>query len=331
MAQVTGSFDTYEAVGNREELAEAIYLITPEETPLMTLIGREPIKSTHPEWQTDALAVPGDNAKLEGNEWSFSEFAPTARVGNYSQISEKTIAVTRTQDKTLKAGRKSELKRELQKKGKELKRDMERAILLNNASVAGASGTPRELGGFAAWLESNTNRGSAGTDGGFNSGTGLVDAAGNGTQRAFTKAQLDDVIMQTYVSGGNPNSIVLSPYAKGVFSGFTGIAELRSNQGQGSKDQLTIFAGADMYVSDFGVLNAIPNRVMSYANTTASTVLVVDPDKAAVGIFDDIQMHEAAKTGDSERRALNVEYTLVMKNEAAHGVVADIFGRGTNF
>ncbi|MEP7454298.1 DUF5309 domain-containing protein [Phyllobacterium sp. SB3] len=326
MAQVTGAFDTYEAVGNREELAEAIYLITPEETPLSTLIGREPVKSVHPEWQTDVLATPGANAVLEGNEWAFTEFAATARVGNYTQISEKVISVTRTQDKTLKAGRKSELKRELQKKGKELKRDMELALLSNKASVAGAAGTARQLGGFAAWLETNTNRGATGTDGGFNSGTGIVDAAGAGTQRAFIKTQLDDVLMQTFVAGGNPTTVMLSPYAKTVFSGFSGIADLRSNQGQGSKSQLTIFAGADMYVSDFGVLDVIPNRVMSYSTAVASNVLVIDPDKAAVGIFDDIQMHEAAKTGDAENRVLNVEYTLIMKNEAAHGVVADIFG-----
>lgn len=331
MAQVTGSFDTYEAVGNREELSEAIWMITPEDTPLMTLIGREPVRTTHPEWQTDTLATPATNQKIEGNEWSFTEFAATTRVGNYTQISDKTIAVTRTQDKTLKAGRKSELKRELKKKGTELKLDMEYAILQNNASVAGAAGTPRELGGFPAWLESNTSRGAgSGADGGFNTSTGLVDAATNGTQRAFSKTLLDDVIQQAYQSGGKPSTIMLSPYNKRVFSGFSGIADLRSNQGQGSKSQLTIFAGADLYVSDFGVLTVVPNRVMSTDAGTARNVLVIDPDKAAVGIFDDIQMHDVAKVGDAERRALNVEYTLIMRTEAAHGVVADVFGLTTS-
>lgn len=330
MAQVTGAFDTYESVGNREELSDAIYMITPEDTPLMTLLGREPVKSTHPEWQTDTLATPAANQKVEGDEWTFSEFTATSRVGNYCQISDKLIAVTRTQDKTIKAGRKSELKRELKKKGTELKKDMEFALLQNNASVAGAEGTARELGGFPAWLETNDSRGNTGADGGFNPSTGLVDAATPGTQRAFTKTLLDDVIQSTYASGGNPKTVMLSPYNKRVFSGFTGIAELRSNQGQGSRSQLTIFAGADVYVSDFGTLNVIPNRVMSTDTTTASNVFVIDPDKATVGIFDDISMHEAAKVGDAERRALVVEYTLVMRNQAAHGVVADVYGISTN-
>ena len=326
MTQVAGSFDTYEAVGNREELSEAIYMITPEETPLMTTIGREPVKSTHPEWQMDDLATPATNAQIEGDEWTFSEFNPTTRVGNYTQISDKKVAVTRSQDKTIKAGRKSELKRELMKKGTELKKDMEFALLQNNASVAGAEGTAREFGGFPAWLETNTVRHGAGADGGFNSGTGLVDAATPGTSSAFIKGDLDTVIQEVYQSGGNPNTIMLSPYCKGVFSGFAGIAELRSNQGQGSKSQLTIFAGADMYVSNFGTLTVVPNRVMSTNAATASNVFVIDPDKAKVGIFDDIQMHDVAKTGDAERRVLNVEYTLLMKTEKAHGVVADVFG-----
>ncbi|MFC0246412.1 DUF5309 domain-containing protein [Falsochrobactrum ovis] len=326
MAQVTGSFDTYEAVGNREELAEAIYMITPEDTPLMTLLGREPVKTTHPEWQIDALATPGMNAVVEGDTWAFSEFTPTDRVGNYTQISDKKIAVTRTQEKTLKAGRKSELKRELKKKGAELKRDMEYALLQNNASVAGAAATPRELAGFAAWLETNTARGAGGADGGFNSSTGLVDAATNGTQRAFAKTDLDDVLEKAKASGGKPSVVMTSLYNKRVFSEFAGIAELRSNQNQGSKSQLTIFAGADTYVSDFGVLTIIPNLVMSTDAATARNVFVIDPDKAKVGIFDDITMHDVAKVGDAERRALTVEYTLIMRNEAAHGIVADTFG-----
>lgn len=326
MAEASGTFDTYDAVGNREELANAIYMISPQDTPLMTLIGREPVKTTHPEWQTDTLATPASNAQIEGNEWTFSDFDPTSRVGNYTQISDKRIIVSRTQDKTLKAGRKSELKRELRKKGTELKKDMEYALLQNNASVAGNSSTARELGGLPSWLTTNAARGTSGADGGFSSATGLTVAATDGTQRAFAKTDMDDVIQQAYAAGGNPNTIMLSPYNKRVFSGFTGIADLRSNQGQGSKSQLTIFAGADMYVSDFGVLNVVPNRVMSTDAGTARNVFVLSPDMAKVGIFDDIQMHNVAKTGDAEKRALNVEYTLVMRNEAAHGVVADVFG-----
>jgi hypothetical protein len=326
MVQVTGAFDTYTAIGNREQLADAIYMITPEDTPLMTLIGREPVEGTHPEWQTDRLAAPAANAQIEGDTWTFAAFLPTARVGNYTQISDKKIVVTRTQEKVIKAGRKSELKRELKKQGAVLKKDMEFALLSPKASVAGNATTPRQLAGFASWLTTNVSRGATGTNGGFQSGTGLVTAPTAGTLRAWTKLLLDDVLQATYQSGGNVSTVMLSPYNKRVFSGFAGVAELRANQNQGNREQLAIFAGADTYVSDWGVLTIVPNRVMATDATVARNVYCIDPSMANVGIFDDIQMFDAAKIGDAERRVLVVEYSFVCRNEAAHGVVADVFG-----
>jgi hypothetical protein len=326
MVQVTGAFDTYTAIGNREQLANAIYMITPEDTPLMTLIGREPIEGTHPEWQTDKLAPPGANAQVEGDTWTFAAFLPTTRVGNYTQISDKKIVVTRTQEKVIKAGRTSEKKRELKKKSAELKKDMEYAILSPKASVAGNASTPRQLAGFPSWITTAVSRGGTGTNGGFNSGTGLVNAPGPGTKRAFDKAMMDNVLEASYTAGGNVTTMMCSPYNKRVFSGLTGIAQLRSNQDNKRSEQLTIFAGADTYVSDWGVIDVVPNRVMATDATVASNVLFIDPTKANVGIFDDIKMEEAAKVGDADRNVLVVEYSLVMRTEAAQGICADVFG-----
>jgi len=116
MAQVANTFETYDAVGNREELADRIYQITPEKTPFTSLIGRKDAKTTHPEWQTDTLATPDTNNNVpEGNDWTYDAVVPTVRVGNYTQISEKSLIISRTQDKTDKAGRKSELAREVAK------------------------------------------------------------------------------------------------------------------------------------------------------------------------------------------------------------------------
>ena len=107
MAQVANTYETYDAVGNREELADKIYQITPEETPFLSLIGRKAIASVHPEWQTDTLnSVDLNNNQPEGNDWTFQSISPTSRVGNYAQISDKRIIISRTQDKTSKAGRK---------------------------------------------------------------------------------------------------------------------------------------------------------------------------------------------------------------------------------
>jgi hypothetical protein len=331
MAQVTNTFETYDAVGNREELADRIYQITPEETPFLSLIGRKPVASVHPEWQTDTLAaVDTSNNQPEGNDWNYDAVAATTRVGNYTQISDKKIIISRTQDKTSKAGRKSELAHQVAKKGVELRIDMEAIVLSNQASTAGSGNgaTNRKLGGFRAWLASNDAMGSGGASGGFNTSTSVVDAATNGTQRAFTKAILDSVILSSYNAGGSPKTLMLSPYAKTVFSTFMSDSNVALQRyAANGKGQTTIVAAADMYLSDFGSISVVPNRQMARAGATvARNAFLVDPRMVSLGVFDDIQLVKPAKTGDAEKRVLVTEYTLLVNNEAAHGVAADIYG-----
>jgi hypothetical protein len=330
MAQVTNTYETYDAVGNREELADKIHQITPEETPFLSLIGRKPVSSTHPEWQTDSLASPDtSNNQPEGNDWTYDAVSPTTRVGNYTQISDKRIIISRTQDKTSKAGRKSELAREVAKKGVELRIDMEAIVLGNQASLAGSGNgaTNRKLGAFRAWLSSNDDLGATGSSGGFNSSTSVVDAATNGTQRAFTKDILDAVILSTYNAGGNPNTLMVSPYVKTVFSRIMDDANVVPLRKELKKGQATIVAAADMYQSDFGLIAVVPNRQMARAGATvARNAFLVDPKMVSLGVFDDIQLVKPAKTGDAEKRVLVTEYTLLVSNQAAHGVAADLYG-----
>lgn len=331
MAQVANTYETYDAKGLREELADKIYMITPEETPFLSLIGRKGVVSTHPEWQTDTLASPDtSNNQPEGNDWTFDAISPTTRVGNYTQISDKKIVISRTQDKTSKAGRKSEIAREVAKKGVELRIDMEAICLSNQASNAGSgnAATNRKLGGFRAWLASNDTMGSGGSSGGFNTSTSVVDAATNGTQRAFTKAILDSTILSTYNAGGSPKVLMTSPYVKTVFSTFMSDTNVANQRYETPKrDQTTIVAAADTYLSDFGPITVVPNRQMARAGATvARNAFLIDPSMVSLGVFDDIGIQKPAKTGDAEKRVLVTEYTLLVNNEAAHGVAADLFG-----
>lgn len=328
MAQVTNTFSSYDSRRNREEFADAIYNIDPEETPLMSTLSRENVVSTHPEWSTDTLATPVvDNAVVEGDEYTYSVVDPTVRLGTYTQISRKEYIITRTNERQSKAGPRSELGRQRRKKGVELRKDMEAALLANQASVAGDDDNARRTAGLAAWLATNDNRGSGGSAGGFNSGTGLVAAASNGTQRAFTKAIMDDIILQSYTAGGNPRTLMVSPYVKTVFSTFMNDANTSQFRTQVRSGQGTIMAAADAYQSDFGLINVVPNRVMSQVGASlARNAFLLDPEYAAVGIFDDIFEDRPAKTGDAEKRVLLVEYALIMKNEKAHAVAADLYG-----
>lgn len=334
MAIVTNAFSSYSGDSgskrNRETFSDLISLITPDETPFYSLIRKEKVEGTHPEWSIDTLATPvTTNKNFEGDTYSFAAITPTSRVGNYCQISTKQFAITETQEVVSKAGPKSEVGRERAKKGVELKCDIEAAMLSNNASIAGAQATPRQSAGFRAWIATNDSMNSGGSSGGFNSGTGVVDAATNGsTQRTFTKTLLDDTLELTYKAGGNPTILMLSPYAKRVFSTFmsdSNVAAFRTPLT--GKSQGTIVGAADCYLSDFGMVDVVPNRQMVRASGIARNAYLITPDKVAKGFLRDIQEDkDVAKTGDALPRVIKAEWSLLVKNEAAHGVIADIFG-----
>jgi hypothetical protein len=328
MAQEVGTFSTYDSVGNREELADTIMNIDPEDTPFISMIGKRKVATKHPEWQKDNLANPDTtNAKVEGYEYAYLAHNPTVRVGNYTQISDKTVMVTETEEVVDKAGRKSEMAYQIAKKGKELRMDMEAISLSNQASVAGSDSVARKLGGFPAWLTTNDQRGTGGADGGFNTGTGLVDAATNGAQRAFTKAMLDAALTQSYTAGGNIDAVMLTPYNKRVFSSFMSdpsVAAQRTNT-RGT-EQATIVGAADYYVSDFGGVGMVPNRIMAKSAATARNILGIDRDAVALGTLRPIQKDDPAKTGDNLKKVIKTEWTLIVDTEAAHFVIADTFG-----
>ena len=317
MAIVTNTFTRYSAIGIREDLSNVIYNISPEETPFISNISRENVKNTYFEWQTDALdAASSSNAALEGDDISsFSAVTPTARVGNYTQISRKDVIISGTLESVDKAGRRSELTYQLAKMGAALKRDMESSLLANQAAVAGNTTTARRTAGLPAWLTSNTDFGTGGAD--PTVGSTPTAARTDGTQRAFTETLLKDVIAEVWTSGGTPKMLMVGAFNKQAASAFSGIATKFRDVPAGQQAQ--IIGAADVYVSDFGTVNIVPNRFQR-----ARDAFVVDPEYASLAILRPIQQMELAKTGDAEKRLMLVEYGLKVSNQAAHGIVADL-------
>lgn len=317
MAIVTNTFTRYSAVGIREDLSNVIYNISPEETPFISNISRENVKNTYFEWQTDALAAASaSNAALEGDDVSsFQAVTPTARVGNYTQISTKNVIISGTLEAVDKAGRRSELTYQLAKMGAELKRDMESALLANQAAVAGNTTTARRTAGLPAWLTSNTDFGTGGAD--PTVGSTPTAARTDGTQRAFTETLLKNVVAEVWNSGGTPKMLMVGSFNKQAASAFAGIATKFRDVPAGQQAQ--IIGAADVYVSDFGTINIVPNRFQR-----ARDAFVVDPEYASLAILRPIQQTELAKTGDAEKRLMLVEYGLKVSNQAAHGIVADL-------
>ena len=147
MAQPTNTFDTYDSVGEREDLSDVIYNISPTDTPFLSSAAKTTSTAVLHEWQTDALASAStSNAVIEGDEATLDAVTATTRLSNSCQIMDKTVVITGTQEAVDKAGRASELAYQIAKKAKELKRDMEAQITTNNAEVTGSATAAREMG-----------------------------------------------------------------------------------------------------------------------------------------------------------------------------------------
>jgi hypothetical protein len=317
MAIVTNTFTTFSAKGIREDLSNVIANISPEETPFMSNIGRESVTNTLFEFQTDVLAAAAANAQLEGDDiTSFDAVVATVRVQNYCQISRKTIILSATEEVVNKAGRRSELAYQIAKRSSELKRDQEFNMLQNTAANAGSTSAARVTGSLLAFLKTNTSVGAGGANPSY---TTLPNATRtDGTQRAFTEVILKDVIQKVWSSGGIPKILMVGPVNKQRVSGFTGIASSRFNIDGGAKPA-TLIGAVDIYVSDFGNVQVVPNRFQRERDA-----LVLDPDYAKMVVLRPYQQIELAKTGDADKRLLLVEFGLKITAEDAHGIAADL-------
>lgn len=314
------TFTTYQAKGIREDLANTIDNISPSDAPLYSMAKKRKAKNTFFEWQTDKLdAANKDNAKVEGADTAVSTTNPTVRVGNYTQIMDKDFKISGSLESTDRAGRNAEWSYQLAKKSKELKRDIEAAITSSNVAVAGSDAAARKTAGLDSWLKTNTNNGN-GTAGDYSyTSTPLTarTAATTGAIRTFTETLFKDVVAKAWEAGGEPTVLMVGAKQKQAASAFQGISEVRVPVN--SAKQATIISAADIIVTDFGNIAAVPNRFMP-----KDLAYVVDRDHITVAKFRDFHTEKLAKTGDAERHVVRVELGLQVDNEAAHGVVRDL-------
>ena len=312
------TYATYTTVGIREDLADIIYNISPTETPFMSGVGKTKATNTLHQWQTDALSAVAANAQAEGATITYPTINPTVKLGNYTQISSKSVQLSGTNEATVAAGRNSELAYQVAKSAKELKRDMETALLSNVAAAAGNAGAPtRKLGGVQTWISTNVSAGA----GGSGAGGGAIRT--DGTQRPFTESLLKGVLVDCFNSGGNPNMIMVNAFNKQTLSGFTG----GSTRFDAAEDRRLI-TSIDVYESDFGTMQVAPNRFIRGANATSAKIgqdaLVLEMDMFAVSFLRDFSLQNPAQTADADQRFMVAEYTLESRNEAASGMVTDL-------
>ncbi len=310
---------TSTAVGEREQLADVIYRIDPTETPLFSNLKKETSNGIFTEWQVQELAAASaSNFVNEGADSSFGTPTATVRLGNHHQISEKSVAVSKTLDAVEKAGRDREVQYQKVLKGLELRRDIEKSV--GDTDVARSGSDPRKSASLSCWI---TNGSVGAGSGAFASGDG-TDAVTDGTDRALTLALIEDGMQDAWSDGGNPSLMVMSATNRANFSNLTVSNNLVQNQVNMTAAKETTFVGStSVFLTDFGQLEAIPSRFMGNDRT-----FLIDPEFASICTLNgrNFAENEIAPTGDAEKFQIVTEWSLKVLAPKAHAMVLDLSG-----
>lgn len=311
MAVPTNTLQTYQSTYNAEDVSEIIMNISPVDTPLLSSAKKGTAEATYTEWPIESLdAADGANANIEGDDASTDAATTPARVGNYTQLVDKTLQVSTTQNAIRKYGAKNEFARQKAKKGKELKRDMETIMLSNQARVVGAAGTAQKMRGLPSWYTTNDNRGSGGSDGSSSA------AATDGTQRNFTEALFRSTLVTAITNANDlPSLVMAGPANRANLS-----SQLSGNSSRfyEVKDG-TLNSSISVYRSDFGPLKFVMNRFQRERD-----MHFVSPEYLEIRTLEPMQYQDLARTGLSQRGQMWTNFTLAVLNEAAHAVLADL-------
>jgi hypothetical protein len=321
MAALTGTTNTYGLTGLAEDVHDVIYDISPTETPVMTMAKRLTGEATTHEWQTDALASASVNKAIEGDDATFATVSATTMLSNRMMISQKTVMISGTADRVKKYGRAKEIAYQITKKGKELKRDIETAMVGMQGSSVGGAATARQAAGLRAMITnyraaSGTGTNTTATVPGYSSSDWGLTAA-DGTAVTFVEADLKAALELAWTDGGDPSMIVTNSKQKQRMSAFAGASAFQGfSVDQGRSAQGAVIAGVDLYVSDFGDHKVVLDRFIGQTG-----VLCLDPEYVGIAWLRPIKDVPLAKTGDAEKRQLICEWTTVAMNPDAHAQI----------
>lgn len=334
-------FKTEDTKGKKEDLASFISMITRDETPFLSSIGTKKAAGIFHEWQTDSLAAPVANAKAEGLDYTAADTpTTTTRLGNYSQILVKEIKVSKTLDSISKAGRNSEFAYQMKKKGTELKRDLEHALIgtrqiTNGSGVADAVGdnTGRKMGGYQSWVPKDNNWDASASTPAFQSAAGGNGATAHTAPTAGTHVlaltDIDEVMQRVYEEGGKASVLMMSPSNKRSFST---LAQGAGNTRRNLDEKGSIRQSVELYESDFGVVKVVPNFIQGLATSVdisdgvggTTDVLVYDPSWWSMANLRSLATTDVGQKGDSTVGMMVEETTLECRNPHGSALISGI-------
>ncbi len=321
MALVAGTTLSFDSDALKESLDSVIWDLFPMDTFFISNVDKVNVTNTQHQWAFDALAAAGANKQLEGDDASYTTLVTVQRVSNYTQISNKTVLLSDTHTEGLDVIGTNPMGRAVMKSMKELKRDMEYTCLGKQGSSAGATGTARATGGVEAWIWGQgaavagntvvpttgaTNGNTAGTTPSYASSAvaGVTDGT---TGITMALADVTSALQLAWTDGGEPTILLASAAQKNYIDVMTSLATRTVDIDRTSA--LPISNTANIIVTSYGTVKVVLSRYLA-----RSTALVLDMDKWALGQLRPVKVKDMAKTGDSSKKLMVGEYTVIARN-----------------
>lgn len=309
---------SYDLNGKKLSFANWISNLSPVETPFVSMTGKEAIQQTLFQWQTDTLETANaDNAVVEGSAAEAPTRASTTVLSNVTQILRKVVRVSDTANALANYGRGKELQYQMEKAGKEIKRDLEAALLKNGAKVDGSGVLARKTAGFSALVAAKD---AADPDTGaiVHKATAAPTAGATGSV-SITETELFDLTYNLYLSGSKANIIMFHPKHAAFFASLMETAAAGHNRmkmfdGQDTKFNQYVSSIVDPLGQEFKL---IPNRWMD-----EKKVFFFTPSDWTQMVLRAPERTKLAKDGSYEKWMIEMEVGLRHRNPYASGILA---------
>ena len=316
----------------REEVMDKIWQIDKFPLPLTDMCSKGTHSNQKIEYTTDEFAAAvDDNMVTDGADIDQDDSKVGLRVANFTQTSVKSVRVSTRANAANSIGRQATLSYQVSQRQKELRRDVEMQMCGAQASLAGDAGvadTPGQSAGLGAWIETNTVGGVGFVAGGFNTGTGVIDAPTFGTPAAISETMIKDIMQAIYMEGGEGTFLMARPEVIRLISEFfftdTAKAASMVNDNLSGTAKATAYASTNVIVTDFGTLTLLPNRLQGITAADSSTAYILDPKHLKQSFLTGYRVEPLAKTGLSEKRLMSVDYSLCVLNEKSQGAIFDV-------
>lgn len=337
---------TYHAVGLAEDIHDIVSLISPADTPCYSMFPQVSAEAVVVSWQMDELRAPKITAAIEGGAAPTNAQGVTGILQNWTQIFDENATVSSTLKSSRTIGRANEMDYQVMKRGKELKRDIEHAIVgINQVAVPGTIASARKMASLSALIAIENglrghrfgNEGNLAAGLGYNNQTAIIRTGAALSPRALIEPIVLAAHQQCYEDGADPNWLLVNAVDAAKVANFAYIdptATASNGARTREANEGTLYNKVDTYISPYGTLSVVTDRFVSGGQATIEGgaavaegdgyAFLINTEQCFIANLQPFQSVPLAKVGHADLEMVFTELTLGVENDLSCAVIGDL-------